>query len=109
METHTFNAWEDGTTLNLEHFITQTGWLSQFPDINNPRAQEKPPFAQRWTIDLNSSDDGIAIVAQGADRGAVEQHAAARSGDREDDPDRCGNRIRTGQTAAERHCARKRV
>ncbi len=57
METHTFNAWEAGTTLNLEHFITQTGWLSQFPDINNPGAREQPPFAYRWTIDLESNDE----------------------------------------------------
>lgn len=60
METHTFNAWEDGAKLNLEHFITQTGWLSQFPDINDPTAKEQPPFAYRWTIDLESNDgDGF--------------------------------------------------
>ncbi len=62
METHTFNAWEEGDLLNLEHFITQTGWLSQFPDINNPQAQEKPPFAQRWTIDLGAGADEISIA-----------------------------------------------
>ena len=61
METHTFNAWEDGDKVHLEHFITETGWLSQFPDINNPGAQEKPPFAQRWTVDLASNEDGVAI------------------------------------------------
>jgi len=60
METHTFNAWEDGDKLNLEHFITETGWLSQFPDVNNPGAREKPPFAYRWTIDLASNEDGFA-------------------------------------------------
>lgn len=59
METHTFNAWEDGDQLNLEHFITETGWLSQFPDINNPGAREKPPFAYRWTIDMASNADGF--------------------------------------------------
>jgi carotenoid cleavage dioxygenase-like enzyme len=59
METHTFNAWEEGSKLHLEHFITETGWLSQFPDINNPGAREKPPFAYRWTIDLESNEDGF--------------------------------------------------
>jgi len=60
METHTFNAWEEGDKLHLEHFITETGWLSQFPDINNPGAREKPPFAYRWTIDLASNGDGFS-------------------------------------------------
>jgi carotenoid cleavage dioxygenase-like enzyme len=50
MQTHTFNAWEEGETLHLEHFVTATGWLSQFPDINDPNAREKPPFAYRWSI-----------------------------------------------------------
>ena len=59
METHTFNAWEEESKLHLEHFITQTGWLSQFPDINDPTAIEKPPFAERWTIDLESNGDGF--------------------------------------------------
>ena len=59
METHTFNAWEDGSRLHLEHFITQTGWLSQFPDINTPGAREQPPFAYRWTIDLAANDGAI--------------------------------------------------
>lgn len=60
LETHTFNAWEDGDLLHLEHFITQTGWLSQFPDINNPGAREAPPFAYRWTLDLASDDTGFS-------------------------------------------------
>ncbi len=59
METHTFNAWEEGSLLHLEHFITQTGWLSQFPDINNPAAREAPPFAYRWTLDMASNADGF--------------------------------------------------
>lgn len=59
METHSFNAWEEGSLLHLEHFITETGWLSQFPDINDPQAIEKPPFAYRWTIDLASNGDGF--------------------------------------------------
>ncbi len=57
METHTFNAWEEGATLHVEHFVTGTGWLSQFPDINDPNAREQPPFAYRWTFDLASSVD----------------------------------------------------
>jgi carotenoid cleavage dioxygenase len=59
MQTHTFNAWEEGSLLHLEHFITQTGWLSQFPDINNPGTREQPPFAYRWTIDLESNTGGF--------------------------------------------------
>lgn len=59
MQTHSFNAWEDGSLLHLEHFVTQTGWLSQFPDINNPGAREQPPFAYRWTIDLALDGDGF--------------------------------------------------
>ena len=63
METHTFNAWEvgnageEGHLLHLDHFITQTGWLSQFPDINNPGAREEPPFAYRWTLNLETNGD----------------------------------------------------
>jgi carotenoid cleavage dioxygenase len=57
METHTFNAWEDGDLLHLEHFFTGSGWLSQFPDINDPTAHELPPFAYRWTFDLASAED----------------------------------------------------
>lgn len=57
MQTHTFNAWEEGETLHLEHFVTATGWLSQFPDINDPNAREKPPFAYRWSFDLSSPRD----------------------------------------------------
>ena len=57
METHTFNAWEDGDTLHLEHFFTGSGWLSQFPDINDPAAKEQPPFAYRWSFDLASDAD----------------------------------------------------
>ena len=59
METHTFNAWEEGDLLHLEHFITQTGWLSQFPDINNPGAREQPPFAYRWTLDMAGDGDSF--------------------------------------------------
>lgn len=57
METHTFNAWEDGALLHLEHFGADNGWLSQFPDINNPDAKEAPHQASRWTIDLSSNED----------------------------------------------------
>jgi carotenoid cleavage dioxygenase-like enzyme len=65
MQTHTFNAWEesvDGNTqLHLDHFITGSGWLSQFPDIHNPDAQEKPPFGERWSFNLSSAEDEFAI------------------------------------------------
>ncbi len=57
METHTFNAWEEGPMLHLEHFFTGTGWLSQFPDVNDPANREQPPFAYRWSFDLSSNED----------------------------------------------------
>ena len=62
METHTINAWEDGTKLNLDHFFTRSGWLSQFPHISDPNARELPPFAERWTVDLGSDEDRIEIM-----------------------------------------------
>ena len=65
MQTHTFNAWEDvsqsGTTLHLDHFVTGSGWLSQFPDIHNPDAKEKPPFGERWSFDLSRTEDTFSI------------------------------------------------
>ncbi len=58
MQTHTFNAWEEstpaGTTLHLDHFVTASGWLSQFPDLHDPNAKEQPPFGERWSFDLAS-------------------------------------------------------
>ncbi len=68
MQTHTFNAWEEGTdatggnvTLHLDHFVTGSGWLSQFPDLHNPDAKEKPPFGERWSFDLSRPDDHFEI------------------------------------------------
>ena len=65
MQTHTFNAWEEqtpaGTTLHLDHFVTASGWLSQFPDIHNPDAREKPPFGERWSFDLANPADEFVI------------------------------------------------
>lgn len=65
MQTHTFNAWEEtvghATVLHLDHFVTGSGWLSQFPDIHNPEAKEKPPFGERWSFDLSSSADSFRI------------------------------------------------
>jgi carotenoid cleavage dioxygenase len=62
METHTFNAWEEGPTLHLEHFVNQSGWLSLFPDIRKPDAKETPPHAERWSFDLASSSSGFRIA-----------------------------------------------
>lgn len=62
METHSFNAWEEGNLLHYEHFFTATGWLSQFPDINDPDAREQPPFAYRRTFDLSSDADHVESV-----------------------------------------------
>ena len=69
MQTHTFNAWDEdngaenggGSTLHLDHFVNGSGWLSQFPDIHNPDAKEKPPFGERWSFNLASPDDSFAI------------------------------------------------
>jgi carotenoid cleavage dioxygenase-like enzyme len=61
LQTHTFNAWEEGSTLHLDHFVTASGWISQFPDLHDPQAQEKPPFGERWSFDLGSEDTGFSI------------------------------------------------
>jgi carotenoid cleavage dioxygenase-like enzyme len=65
MQTHTFNAWEEtdphGSTLHLDHFVTGSGWLSQFPDIHNPDAKEKPPYGERWSFDLSSPQERFRI------------------------------------------------
>ncbi len=71
MQTHTFNAWEEqtdadtdtpaGTTLHLDHFVNGSGWLSQFPDIHNPDAKEKPPFGERWSFKLADPSDQFQI------------------------------------------------
>ena len=62
LETHTFNAWEEGSRLHVEHFFTRSGWLSQFPDLRNPEAHEQPPFAERWTFDLDSNAEAFEAV-----------------------------------------------
>jgi carotenoid cleavage dioxygenase len=61
MQTHTFNAWEEGSRLHFDHFVTGSGWLSQFPDLHDPQAKERPPFGERWTIDLANPADEIRI------------------------------------------------
>ena len=62
METHTINAWEEDGHLNLDHFFTRSGWLSQFPHVSDPAAREQPPFAERWTVDLTSDEDKVDIT-----------------------------------------------
>jgi carotenoid cleavage dioxygenase-like enzyme len=61
METHTFNAWEEGSMLYSDHFINTSGWLSQFPNIVDPDAHEAPPYAERWSVDMSKPDDGVRI------------------------------------------------
>lgn len=61
MQTHSFNAWEDGQTLVMDHFVNDSGWLSQFPDLHDPQAHEKPPFGERWRVDLAGSSDHVEI------------------------------------------------
>lgn len=65
-QTHAFNAWEeqgaDGSRLlHLDHFISASGWLSQFPDIHNADAKERPPFGERWTFNLSSASDDFQM------------------------------------------------
>lgn len=62
MQTHTFNAWDEGGRLHIDHFVTNSGWLSQFPDIRDPDAHEEPPFAYRWSFDLNSDRTDFDVV-----------------------------------------------
>ena len=62
MQTHTFNAWESGSLLNIDHFINTSGWLSQFPDLHDPGAKEAPPFAERWTFDMGRADDTYTVT-----------------------------------------------
>jgi carotenoid cleavage dioxygenase-like enzyme len=52
METHSFNAWREGDTLVADHFVADSGWFSQFPLSTEGYLREKPPFAQRWRLDL---------------------------------------------------------
>jgi carotenoid cleavage dioxygenase len=61
MQTHSFNAWEEGDMLHLDHFVNGSGWISQFPDIHNPSAQEQPPFGERWSFNLASAEDSFSI------------------------------------------------
>jgi len=61
MQTHSFNMWEERSELHLDHFVTETGWLSLFPDINDPTAKEKPPYAERWSFDLSRSEDQFSV------------------------------------------------
>ncbi len=62
METHTINAWEDGPVLHLEHFISNSGWYSQFPHLTDPNPREEPPFGQRWSFDMSSAADSFAVT-----------------------------------------------
>ena len=61
METHSFNAWDDGDHLHLDHFFTGSGWLSQFPDIRGVATRELPPYAERWSFDLSSPDPTFKV------------------------------------------------
>jgi carotenoid cleavage dioxygenase-like enzyme len=52
-ETHNLNAFEEDGKLHLDHFIARGGWYVNFPHVSDPNPPEKPPFAERWTFDLN--------------------------------------------------------
>lgn len=62
---HTFNAWDEqtpqGDVVHANCCIMESGWISQFPDINDPDAKELPPFPERWTFDLCNPEDTISI------------------------------------------------
>lgn len=57
METHSLNAWSNGNIITADHFVADSGWFSQFPKTTIGPLQEAPPFAQRWTLDLNQGSD----------------------------------------------------
>lgn len=61
METHSFNAWEEGSVLHCDHFINTSGWLSQFPNIRDPEAQEAPPMPERWSVDMGDPNSEMDI------------------------------------------------
>lgn len=53
METHSINGWSDGDTVVVDHFVTGTGWFSQFPKLaDGGELHEEPPIAHRWTFDM---------------------------------------------------------
>ncbi|MEU5041728.1 carotenoid oxygenase family protein [Streptomyces griseorubiginosus] len=54
METHTVNAWSSGDTLVADHFVTTSGWYSQFPKTTVGPLREAPSFLHRWTFDLTA-------------------------------------------------------
>lgn len=62
METHSFNAWEEGDILHLDHFFSATGWLSQFPDIRGVETKEAPPHAERWSFDMSSAEAKFSVT-----------------------------------------------
>ena len=62
MQTHSFNAWDDGERLHLDHFFSGSGWLSQFPDIRGVATREQPPYPERWTFDLSSASDEFSVT-----------------------------------------------
>ncbi|MEU6371608.1 carotenoid oxygenase family protein [Streptomyces sp. NPDC046909] len=58
METHTVNGWSEGDIITLEHFVTKTGWLSQFPKLaTGEEMPEAPPILQRWVLDMKQGSD----------------------------------------------------
>jgi carotenoid cleavage dioxygenase len=61
METHSFNAWDEGGVLHLDHFFTATGWLSQFPDIRGVSTKEAPPHAERWSFNMDSASEKFTV------------------------------------------------
>jgi carotenoid cleavage dioxygenase-like enzyme len=61
MQTHSFNAWEEGSVLHVDHFFTASGWLSQFPDIRGVAMKEAPPHAERWSFDLASESSTFSV------------------------------------------------
>jgi carotenoid cleavage dioxygenase-like enzyme len=63
METHTMNAWEEGDMLHLEHFISNSGWYSQFPHVSDPAPKEEPPFGQRWSFNMADPEDKFTVKA----------------------------------------------
>jgi carotenoid cleavage dioxygenase-like enzyme len=57
METHSLNAWTEGDSVMADHFVTPSGWLTQFPKTAEGIIRNGPPMAQRWTFDLREGAD----------------------------------------------------
>jgi carotenoid cleavage dioxygenase-like enzyme len=52
MQTHSLNAWSEGDTVFVDHFVTPVGWLGQFSKTTEAPITNGPPMLERWTFDM---------------------------------------------------------